>query len=187
MKFIDLTGRKFGRLTVLNRAENRGKRVAWNCLCVCGNNKIVLSTNLIDGKTASCGCFHAEVASKTNKTHGLSQSRLANIWVNMRQRCYNVKNPKYPIYGGRGISVCNTWRTSFISFYQWSMKNGYMPDLTIDRIDPDRNYCPENCRWITIQEQAGNRRNTKNRDSGIGIVVNSIESLEQQLKEAEVI
>ena len=163
---INLTGKHFGKLTVIKRVNNIGKRVTWHCQCDCGKIRNVMSTNLICGKTSSCGCIRNAKTKETNTKHGLKNTRLYNIWVNMKQRCYNSNNPKYPIYGGRGIKICDDWKNYFFSFYNWAISNGYKENLTIDRMNVNGNYEPNNCRWITNQEQQKNRRNSKTEDIG---------------------
>lgn len=160
---IDLTGMRFGRLTVIEKAEDKNKQIMWRCKCDCGNEKCVSSGNLRSGCTKSCGCLHDEVAKISKKTHGMSKTRIYRIYKEMYARCYSPKRPEYPDYGGRGIAICDEWldeENGFMNFYNWAMANGYADNLTIDRINKDGNYEPSNCRWATAKEQARNTRNT---------------------------
>ena len=156
-RFIDLAGQPFGRLTVLERAKNRNGRVYWKCKCSCGNITIVHSYNLIAGFTKSCGCLNKELTKKSNSTHGMSNTPEYHIWENMIKRCTNPNTIGWKRYGGRGIKICESWRHDFVAFYNHI---GPRPSErhSIDRIDNDRNYEPDNVRWAIKQEQNNNRK-----------------------------
>jgi len=151
----DLTGKRFNRLVVLKRVENgNGFKSRWKCLCDCGNETIVAGTNLKTGEVKSCGCLkHLQ-----RDTHHLSGTRLYSIWNAMKNRCYLKTHSAYSYYGGRGITVCDEWKTDFESFYKWAINNGYSESLTIDRVDNNKSYCPDNCRWVPQEVQVNNRR-----------------------------
>lgn len=164
-KFIDLTGRRFGRLTVIGKAESYvapsgRKYTKWLCKCECGNEISVYSDNLRHGKTKSCGCFCKEYMSKIYSKHGMARTRIYREWTGIKTRCNNPNDKRYKDYGGRGIVMCDEWKNSFEAFRDWAMANGYRDDLTIERKDVNGNYCPENCCWITLAEQERNRRDT---------------------------
>lgn len=160
MKKRDLTGQRFGRLTVIEEEPIRiHNRIKWSCRCDCGNVTSVYGCHLTTGQSTSCGCFNKEQTSKANLKHGMRNERLYNIWSHMKARCSNEKTAQYADYGGRGIKVCDEW-LSFKSFSEWALNNGYRDDLTIDRIDVDKGYSPDNCRWANIEQQANNKRNT---------------------------
>lgn len=162
MRTSDITGQRFGRLTVLGsagRGENR--KLRWLCVCDCGRETVVGSAyHLRSGNTKSCGCLRKDVAREMHYTHRGEGTRLYNIWNNARQRCGNPNNPDYYLYGARGVVVSKEW-SSFGAFQEWAFSNGYRDDLTLDRIDPDGNYAPDNCRWATWLEQRHNQRRCK--------------------------
>jgi hypothetical protein len=168
MKLQNLIGQRFGRLIVVDRYVYDGKQPKWLCRCDCGNDKVVFGNHLRSGITKSCGCLSKEIApSRGRKSkigerslkHGDFGTRLYGIWAAMKRRCQNPNVKYYKDYGGRGIRVCSEWQ-DYIPFKEWAMSNGYDDGLTLDRIDVDGNYCPDNCRWITMFEQEQNRRNT---------------------------
>lgn len=157
IKVNDLTGQRFERLTVIERdCNDRGNGAYWICKCDCGNYNVVRGAELRNGHTKSCGCQKNENTSSRMRTHGMRKTRLYNTWQCIRARCYNEKIRNFRHYGGKGIAVCDEWRNSFESFRDWAMANGYNDSLTIDRIDVDGDYCPENCRWVDMVVQENN-------------------------------
>lgn len=163
MKLIDLTGQRFGRLVVIEKAPRDGTHsTKWVCKCDCGNIAIVRGEYMKNGTTKSCGCYNEDVRSMKHYIHGLTQHPIWRTYHHILSRCYNERVPKYNLYGGRGIVMCDEWKNDFMSFYNWSILNGWKPGLSIDRIDNDGNYCPENCRWADDLTQQNNRGNNKN-------------------------
>ena len=155
MKSIDIIGKKFGRLTVVEFSHSKGYEKYYTCRCDCGKTKTVLKGNLIHGKTKSCGCYQKEMAIKANLLPE-NRRKLHDIFRHMKSRCYDPKNNRYDRYGGRGIKICDEWLNDVESFCVWALSNGYKDGLTIDRIDVNSDYCPQNCRWVTQQEQSLN-------------------------------
>lgn len=159
-----IVGKKYAFLTVIEYiGRDEKSRRKYRCLCDCGNETIVLGDSILTGNTKSCGCYHDKLCSDRLRSyitkHGLSKTRLYKIWKGMRYRCaaYNKDVGKY--YADRGIAVCDEWKR-FETFFNWSIENGYNDGLTIDRIDVNQGYYPENCRWITVKEQQRNKTNT---------------------------
>lgn len=157
----DVAGQRFGRLIALQDVGvKKDRHHIWRCICDCGAITEVAINQLTMGKTQSCGCLQRETASIKNTTHGMrrhyEKPRLYRIWLSMKDRCYNSNNKCFNSYGGRGITVCDEWKNDYIAFYEWAMKNGYADTLSIDRINNDGNYEPENCRWATSAEQSRN-------------------------------
>lgn len=170
----DLTGERFGFIRVVSRAPSRNGVTYWNCICDCGRETTVARPSLIQGRTRSCGCYLRKMSAEriiiNRRTHGLSKSRLYNIWLSMRARCRDPHNKRFNRYGGRGISVCEEW-SSFETFRDWAYSNGYADGLSIERIDVNGNYDPSNCSWIPMRDQpkntASNRRITINGETRI--------------------
>ena len=146
------TGKKIGRLTVIKQVgQDKHGSYLWLCKCDCGNETIATGSHLLSKRTRSCGCFQRDSLSKRQTTHGMTDSRLYGIWSTMKRRCDNPKVESYRLYGGRGISVCTEWER-FEPFRDWSLLNGYKDGLSIDRIDNDKGYSPDNCKWSTAKE-----------------------------------
>ena len=152
--YNDITGMKFGKLTALYAEEIKGEgRYQWVCKCDCGNLTKATSTELKSGVRFSCGCSRTK--------HGMSESRLYHIWKGMKQRCTDETVSCYKNYGGRGITICEEWM-NFVPFMEWAYSHGYSDDLTLDRIDNNKGYSPDNCRWATREEQCSNQRTNRN-------------------------
>ena len=155
----DLTGLRFGRLTVIEFVgrDKSGHKV-YSCVCDCGNNVSVDQSRLKSGNTKSCGCLRREATGDRVRKHGMKNTRLNRIWRSIKYRCDNPNHKDHAIYYDRGIAVCAEWKNDFKAFYDWALSNGYSDDLSIDRIDNDKGYSPDNCRWATAKEQRLNQR-----------------------------
>lgn len=169
-KFKDISGQRFGLLVAqkpIKVRTSKRTRIKWECKCDCGNIAVVTGSNLASGHTKSCGCLNSKMTSERNKVimvvHGGINDRLYEVWGSMKKRCNNPNDKSYKNYGGRGIKVCKEWNENYLSFKKWAYKNGYDEnaphgECTIDRINVNGNYEPNNCRWISNAEQQKNKR-----------------------------
>lgn len=168
MKIVDISGKKFGRLTVVSKVGSNGHSTLWLCKCECGKMKEVTLSHLRQGCVMSCGCLTKEIASERgykskigerSRKHGDNKTKLYNVWAGMKRRCQNSNTLHYNDYGGRGITVCDEWQ-EYIPFKEWAIATGYKEGLSIERKDVNGNYEPNNCYWIPLKMQGKNRRNT---------------------------
>ena len=150
VKSLDLVGSKFNRWTVIKRVENKHGKSRWICVCDCGTKKELYGESVKSGGTISCGCYQKDNPSRL--THGGRHTRLYNVWSKMKARCSCEKWHAYNRYGGRGIKVCQEWAHDFVAFRDWAFSNGYNDDLELDRKDNDGDYCPDNCQWLTHEQ-----------------------------------
>lgn len=167
MRTIDLTGQRFGWLTVIERTGSIRGHSVWLCRCDCGKETVATSDNLKSGHVQSCGCLKRDTTRKIrtelNTIHGGRKTRLYRIWDGMKARCTRPSHKSYKNYGSRGITICAEWLNDFGAFQKWALAHGYQDDLTIDRIDNDKGYSPDNCRWVTMADQSRNKRPKPNK------------------------
>lgn len=158
-KFINRKGVKYGRLTALSREPHK-RYVMWNCLCDCGNTKVIRGDSLSSGLTKSCGCLMVETSTKKATTHGLKGTKLYSLWKTMKARCYQPKNQNYKWYGGSGVTVCSEWLNDPVAFVKWCKENGWKPGLELDKdiLGNGLIYSPETCCFVTHKENCQNRR-----------------------------
>lgn len=159
MRGKNLIGSKYGKLKVVKfNGKNKHNKNTWVCLCDCGKQIVCIGGDLTRGHTTSCGC--------SRRKHNLRDTRLYSIWGSMKNRCSSKNNSHYNYYGGAGITVCEEWSNDFIKFYNWAVNNGYSDELTLDRINPNGNYEPSNCRWANKTIQALNTKLDKRSTTG---------------------
>lgn len=166
MNKLDLTGQRYGKLVVLRPVgKNKFGGSMWLCRCDCGTEKAVSLNALRNGYTKSCGCLEREnrkaFGTRSKRIHNGVGTRLYRVWMGMKTRCYNENDEHWKDYGSRGIKVCAEWEHSFENFREWAIAHGYSDELTIDRIDFNSDYCPDNCRWVTKADQQRNKRNNR--------------------------
>lgn len=155
----NMIGKKFNKLTILEECkERKDRKKVYKCLCDCGNITNVVGTRLRSGTIKSCGCLISETSKKIHTKHGKRNTKLYNIWVELKRKCYKSNRKDYKYYGARGIKVCDEWLNNFQAFYDWAVNNDYQDGLTIDRINNDGNYTPDNCHWVDMKTQSNNRR-----------------------------
>ena len=171
---IDMTGRGIGRLLVIEECgRNSCGEALWRCRCECGNEIIVRGSDLRSERTTSCGCYQRERVVEASTTHGMSKTRIYSVWRDMLKRAgvrKGASEKEKHYYQDRGITVCDEWLV-FENFKDWALSHGYSDDLEIDRIDNDKGYCPENCRWVSRRENVNNRRNTICLEDGTPLAV----------------
>ena len=165
-KPIDITGKRYGKLTAIKLDHidivANGTVHYWLYKCDCGNEKVIRKGEVSQGGSQSCGCYLRESVRARAKIHGDSKSRLYDIYKGMKRRCFNPHFKNYKHYGGRGIKICDEWLEDYLNFKNWALNNGYRDNLSIEHIDVNGNYEPDNCKWIPLNEQPKNRRDTKN-------------------------
>ena len=157
----DLVGKRFGRLLVIAQGESLNGHTRWLCKCDCGRERLVHGSSLKSGNTTSCGCYKTENAKRLYSGVRQNDKRLYAVWNGIKQRCLNKNNRSYKNYGGRGISIDDGWAKNYGAFYEWAMRSGYHDGMEIDRIDNDGDYCESNCRFVSKELQANNKRNVK--------------------------
>jgi hypothetical protein len=155
----DLSNQRFNRLTVIKRSGTLNKKVLWECVCDCGKTAHIRTNDLMSGNSQSCGCFNDERIADSNRSHGMTNTKLYKVWCGIKQRCEYKNHIGYKYYGARGIKMSERWRV-FSNFYD-DMSEGYEEGLSIDRVDTDGDYCKENCKWSTNTQQANNKSNNR--------------------------
>ena len=164
---IDLTGKKFGRLTAVKKVgRNKQGNAIWECACDCGGTCTVRSIDLRNGNTNSCGCYRSKLSTERVSKHGMAGTKMHDLWVNMKHRCFCKTDKRYKNYGGRGITVCEEWKDDFQAFYDYVSQLPHFGEkgYSLDRINNDGNYEPNNVKWSTPKEQANNRRKPKRKE-----------------------
>ena len=155
---IPKIGTRFNRLTVISQPSNVSGYLKVHCRCDCGNERTVAIYDLTSNNTSSCGCYKRDRAGERFSTHGESSTRLYAEWADMKTRCYNSNRHQFKDWGGRGITVCAEWINDYFAFRDWALAHGYRDDLTIDRVNNNLGYSPDNCEWIPFAKQMRNQR-----------------------------